>query len=522
MSDLLARISALAVFATAAIALLALFFTSGTGLRGTEVSAEFEDAFPLLPGMNVRVSGAVAGTVKSVELTDQGTAMVSMVLFEGTEPPTTEASASVRQQDITGDSFVALELGDAGEPLGDVAISTKRTLVAPRFDDLLNTFDSPTRAGLKLILVELGTAFERRGDDFNEAMLSLRPALEATNQALNEIESQNTALKALVESTENITSQTASRSDELGSLVDSLALTLNTTAAHSEGLDRGLERAPETVSAARTTLGHLTRLSLASRPLVHTLAEGAGDFGQTLELLGPFLHDSSTALADLEPTLEFTEQALVAAEPTLEVGGKRLATAPFDLAGGIADLFRVILGGKDVLRALFGGDSYGHGPSLANDVGFGATAVEAGNPYGYEDQDPNRNFLRSVGVLSCESFGLAIAPGCLTDALQATSAATASAHQSGSRRAPGPPEAQPSETEPDPQPQPEDDGEEPRHGGEDDGPLGPGSPELPRIPGLPDLNELDELLPGLLGRPGNGSPSGGDPLNGLLDFLFGP
>ena len=61
--------------------------------------------------MHVRVDGAIAGSVGEIEITDEGTALVSMELYEGTAPPRADATAAIRQQDITGDSYVALEPG---------------------------------------------------------------------------------------------------------------------------------------------------------------------------------------------------------------------------------------------------------------------------------------------------------------------------------------------------------------------------------------------------------------------------
>ena len=45
----------------------------------------------------------------------------------------------------------------------------RSTVVAPRFDDLLNSFNEPVRQGLELLLIELGKGLERRGDDLNTA-----------------------------------------------------------------------------------------------------------------------------------------------------------------------------------------------------------------------------------------------------------------------------------------------------------------------------------------------------------------
>ena len=164
MNELMAKLVAVATAVLLAATLAAVWISSHPGAGGTTVRAEFDDVYPLLPGMHVRVDGAIAGSVGKIEISDEGTAVVSMELFEGTEPPSADATAAIRQQDITGDSYVALEPGDQPEPLGERAIPTRGTVVAPRFDDLLNSFTEPVRQGLELLLIETrqGTRATRR------------------------------------------------------------------------------------------------------------------------------------------------------------------------------------------------------------------------------------------------------------------------------------------------------------------------------------------------------------------------
>jgi virulence factor Mce-like protein len=424
VTDTTARLQAIASAAVLAIALAVLYVTSHPGLGGTSVKAEFEDAYPLLEGMHVRVSGAIAGSANVVELTDEGTAMVTMQLHEGTEPPRADATASIRQEDITGDSYVALSPGDEPEELGDNVIPTEHTLVAPRFDDLLNSFDEPVRQGLEMLFVQLGVAVDRRGEDLNEAALQLRPALRATNQALSEVESQNDALKALIVDAERVTGQAAGRSRELGNLVDSLAETLRTTAAHSPALDRALEIAPETVPRTRRTLERLTRFAVSARPLAVTLGEAAPELAESARLLGPFLDDAEAILDDVEPTLDLTVRLLRASLPTVEANPKRIFTAPFDLSAGIGGLLDALIGDEHLLKALFGADTYGgmEPGDFSDDVGLGSVGVELGTQQGYPaDYDPQRRFLRAVAVPSCEMFGLPIQPNCLLDFLASLS-----------------------------------------------------------------------------------------------------
>ncbi len=419
MNELMAKLVAVATAVLLAATLAAVWISSHPGAGGTTVRAEFDDVYPLLPGMHVRVDGAIAGSVGKIEISDEGTAVVSMELFEGTEPPSADATAAIRQQDITGDSYVALEPGDQPEPLGERAIPTRGTVVAPRFDDLLNSFTEPVRQGLELLLIETGKGLERRGADLNRAVLELRPGLEAANAALAEVRSQNAALRSLVVDAEAVSGQAAERSRELGALVESLAATLRTTAEHGPALDAAVERLPETSARARETLARLASLAVDARPLARTLAASAPDLALTFERFGPFLDDARATMDVVAPTLSLVENLLTKSLPTLREAPSRVLTAPLDIAAAAGAVLDALLGERELQRSLFSADGYGHGKKAEDDVGLGAIGVEQGTQAGYAGHDPLRFFLRAETVLTCESFGLPIAPGCLLEAASA-------------------------------------------------------------------------------------------------------
>jgi hypothetical protein len=85
-------------------------------------------------------------------------------------------------------------------------------------------------------------------------------------------------------------------------------------------------------------------------------------------------------------------------------------------------VLKSLLGERDLQRALFSADGYGQGPKAQDDVGLGAIGVEQGTQAGYEGNDPDRHFIRAETVLTCETFGRPIRPGCLNDAINATRA----------------------------------------------------------------------------------------------------
>jgi virulence factor Mce-like protein len=516
VSDVLAKLVAATTAFLLVVALGALWLTSHSGGSGATVTAEFDDVYPLLPGMYVRVDGAIAGTVGDIEISDAGTAMVDLELFEGTAPPRADATAAIRQQDITGDSYVALEPGEAAKPLGETVIATNSTVVAPRFDDLLNSFTEPVRQGLELLLIEAGKGLERRGSDLNRAVLELRPGLVAANQALAEVRSQNAALKSLIVDAEAVTGQAAGRSRELGSLVDSLSTTLRATAEHGDGLDAALERLPATAAQTRETLSRLETLAVEARPLVSTIAKAAPDLAVTFERFGPFLDDARATMNSVAPTLGLVENLLTESLPTLREAPGRVLTAPLDIAAGAGAMLDALLGEKELQRGLFSADGYGQGPKAEDDVGLGAVGVERGTQAGYPDHDPERWFLRAETVITCETFGLRIAPGCLAEAAAARtrggddrdggggggSGATDADDAGGDSAGGGDPSAPVGDDE---------DGNGPL--GET---LGPAGEEVDEI-----LDQVDDVLDQVGGGQGGAGPNL-DAAEDLLGFLTGP
>jgi phospholipid/cholesterol/gamma-HCH transport system substrate-binding protein len=515
----MARLSAIATLALAVIAAAVLYLTSHPGLDGTEVEAEFQDAYPLLEGMHVREYGAIAGSVAEIEVTDEGTALVTMQLNEGTDPPRADAIATIRQEDITGDSYVSLSPGDAPRPLGDEAIPVERTMVAPRFDDLLNSFDEPVRQGLELTLVELGKLLEARGEDVNAAALELRPALAAANDALTEVNEQNASLRSLVADAERVNRQAAARSRELGGLVDGLATTVATTAAHGPALDAAIDTLPETLDAADGTLGRVARFATAARPLAVSLRGTAPALASSARLLSPFLDDVEPILDDVEPTLDLTAKLLAAGAPTVEANPKRLFTAPFDIAAGVSNLLDALIGNPDLMRGFFSADTDGgrEPGDFSDDLGFGSIGVEFGTQLGYpESYDPERRFVRASAVPNCESLGFPIRPGCLLDA-------TAAIRRREGAASPGDRPGRPADPRSETAPPSRDEGGRGDLGEQ----LGGGLREaLDDLGGglreaLGDLGGLGDGLGGLGGRDeARPSPAPSD-LSTLLDFLLG-
>jgi virulence factor Mce-like protein len=462
--------------ATAVVLALLILAPLVLGLRafaqgpaaGSTFQAEFQDARGLVEGNDVRVDGAPAGTVEDMKLTDHGTALVTMQLDEGIRRPTADATAAIRPVDLLGDTYLALDPGNAQAQLqGEIPVS--RTLNAPRLDDLLRTFGEPQREALKVLLVEGGVALDRRGADLNQAALELSPALRAADGAMHELGSQNADLRSFVGNAEHVTSQAAGRNVELGDLVNSLDTTLSTAASNAGALDRALSQLPPTLAQIQSTTGRLTSTTRAALPLAQSLQRTAPGLSQAAVRLGPFLHSTRSAADELHPTLS-------KASSFLSDNGDTFAALRSGLGQAAADspTFTRFMDTVQPATPAISAGFFKNFPDQATEPG-----KQPFDPFA----DPRRHYWRGAAVVTCQTFGLRIRPGCLEDFLKSGSFSSAKL----------------------------------------DAPMslaGPGDSGSPGTSQLPSLGDVQKALPDP-SQPSVPAPPSPKATGSLLDFLLG-
>lgn len=373
--------------------------------RGPEYRAEFLDAWPLVAGMDVRVSGAVAGEVRKVALTDRGTAEVTFQLDPGVPQPRADASVAIRQDDLLGDTDLSLSLGTSSRALrGPIPVA--RSIQEPRLDDFLNIFQAPVRAALKTFIVELGTALENRGTDVNAAILKLRPGFEALGSVFDELHGQIGALRQVLDNSHALTEQLASRTHDLDRLVIGLSHTLGGVASSSNELDSGLAQLPRAITATRTTLSKVQSLAASLHPLASTVAAGAPGFQRAAGLIRPYVGALSRAAVLASPTITLAGQALRRSAPSLSALRKTSFSALLNPTSGLFGALSPIL--SRLADGLFGSTRGG---------GLGGVVLP-GNDFAAPNVDPARDYLSAYLVISCEMFGVRQEPGCLSRILQ--------------------------------------------------------------------------------------------------------
>ena len=479
-----APIAAAIVVLLAAAIVLVVLVSRDAG--ATIIRAEFTSASGLLEGNDVRVQGAPAGSVERIELTKRNTALVTMHLKDGIQPPRRDATAAIRPVDLLGDNYVTLSLGDDAAPLKGT-IARRSTSNAPRLSDLLSVFRPSVRRGLHALFVELGRGVDRRGEDIGRAAVALRPGLEATDELMRELGSQRASLRGLIEDARRTTRQLAPRDRALGGLVDSLATTLRTTADNSRALDQTLQAAPDLLIRLGRTSRGLSQTARAATPLARSLRSAAPQLARTTRDLPPFLDKTERAIKPTRPLLRRLRAFLVDGQPTfsqLGTGLEKLRVAAPDLRSLVSAL---IPAAGPISEGFF--------------VNFADQGAEPGTQPLDPMADPARRYWRGAAVFTCEAFGVKIAPNCLDQFLDSPSKSASSKNNARSEPGPAREERAPAGAAPP-----------------------PAKLKLPDprqiIPKVlnPAKKALDKLADALAPPP----PDGASNDRNLLDFLLGP
>src|SRR3954466_11540096 len=156
-----------------------LVFGVGAGKdkgSGYEVRAIFDNAAYVVKGEDVKVAGAVVGSVKSLDVTPNKKAAITLEITEaGFTPFRKGATCTVRPQSLIGEKFVSCTTGPDGAPdlpkIDNGAGAGQHLLTAtssPAATDLIgNTMRLPYRQRFALIINEFGTGLAGRGADLN-------------------------------------------------------------------------------------------------------------------------------------------------------------------------------------------------------------------------------------------------------------------------------------------------------------------------------------------------------------------
>lgn len=337
----------------------------GEGGSGYEVRAIFDNAASAVPGEDVKVAGAKIGVVKSMDVTKDKKAAVTLRIDDARFTPfRADAKCAVRPQSLIGEKFVECKPGTGASPdlarIGDGAGKGEHLLPlaqtsSPVDLDLINDINRrPYRERLSILLNEFGTGLAGRGKDLNEVIHRANPALRETDKVLAILAKQNRVLGRLAESSDRALGPLAREKRQLTGFIDSAGDTATATAERRGDIARSIERLPRFLRELDPLMADLQGLARQATPVAANLNRSGRDVSRVLQSLGPFSQAAKPSFQTLGDALRTGRPAVLRARPLVQDLG-RLAkqarplssdldklTASVDKTGGIERLMDYI------------------------------------------------------------------------------------------------------------------------------------------------------------------------------------
>jgi virulence factor Mce-like protein len=296
---------------------------SGSAGDSVEVDALFHNAAGLVGGEDVKVAGVAAGTVQSVDLTDQRLALVRMQVDSPFAPFRANARCQVRSQSLIGERFIQCDPGtpDAGAlPAaagGTPTVPVERDAAPIDLDLVFDVFREPYRERLAIILNELGAGLDGRGEDLDAIIRSANPGLAEARRVLATLNGQRVDLQRGIDQTDRVLAAIAAHPDSVGRFIGKLAGVSERFGRHQSALSESVARLPGLLGEAEPALRQLDGLSVEALPVVRNLRRSAPAATKLAAELGPLARAARPTLRRLGATAVSGRGALDRSMPFL-------------------------------------------------------------------------------------------------------------------------------------------------------------------------------------------------------------
>ena len=295
------RAAALAAVIAAVVLVAVLLFGGGGG--GYTVTADFLNAGQLVNGNPVQTGGTPIGSVKGIDITDEGQAVIEFSVEDDHAPLPEGTHATIRQFSQSGiaNRYIDLTFPPESESKGRTIddgghIGVDNTTTAVDLDELFNTLDPPTRKALQGFFKGQARQFENMGKEANVGFQYLNPALSTSSRFFNELTRDTPVLERFLVDSSQLVTALAEKRDDLSSLISNLSTTTTALASQKTALADSITELPPFMRQANTTFVNLRAALNDVDPLVDASKPAVRE-------LGPFLEDARAFVADAEPTV---------------------------------------------------------------------------------------------------------------------------------------------------------------------------------------------------------------------------
>jgi virulence factor Mce-like protein len=308
---------------TVLIVVLAVFlaYNANNGLPFVptyRITAQVPNAASLVPGNEVRIGGVRVGLVESIVPVqhDDGTtsAELKLKLDKSAEPIPENSTVIVRSRSALGLKYLQITKGSSSEgfPAGSTMPLSAAKPEPVEIDEVLSTFDEPTRLAIRRNLTEFGTAVAGRGPEINRALGEIRLLLPPLERVTRTLAAPSTGLARLFQSLRDTAAEVAPVAEIQAQLFVNLDTTFGALARVARPfIQETISKSPATEETTIRTLPRIRPFLAHTTGLFADLAPGAKAIRTTApalaaaELVGtPVLNDSPKLNKQLPPTAD--------------------------------------------------------------------------------------------------------------------------------------------------------------------------------------------------------------------------
>jgi virulence factor Mce-like protein len=283
-----------------------------------KLTAQVPNANTLVPGNEVRIGGVRVGTVDEVTPTQDDTgevvAELDLTLDRSVDPLPADSTVIIRPRSPLGLKYLEVVRGHSSAGFDEGAtIPLSQARPEPvEIDEVLSTFNTPTRRAIQINLREFGDALAGRGGDLNNAIRDLKPLVDVATPAMRNLASPSTDLAGFIRGLAQAAGETAPVAEEQAQLFVALDTTFGAFAdvarpfiqqTISESVPT-LETGNRVLPAIRPFLRHSATMFAALRPGAKSLIANAGTIADATAVGIKVLPLAPAFNAQLDPTAQ--------------------------------------------------------------------------------------------------------------------------------------------------------------------------------------------------------------------------
>ncbi len=356
---------------------------------------QFDNAFGLIRGGDLKVAGVRAGKITDIKLdTRTKHALIGFKIDKnGFGSLRSDAFCESRPQSLIGEYFVDCQPGTARQVLAPGAVipvtHTASTVAPDLVNDILRR---PYRERLSLIIGSLGAGVAGNADNLNAAIRRASPALRETDKVLAMLGAQNRILGDLTVNADKVVGDLAANRKDVGRFVTKAKDTAQASAERRGDIAAGLRELPGFLEQLQPTMKALGQVADDQGSALHNLNASSDQLTTFFDQLGPFADASRPAFRSLGSASTTGDRAVKAAPPVIAQLGAFASGTP-ELGKNLA----IVLQHLDDRRYAVEKDPRSPG-------GQGYTGLEALLQYVYDQTTSTSIFDQNNHILKIGAF----------------------------------------------------------------------------------------------------------------------